>query len=165
MSVCCPYKKLCTCFANSLVNCQLEYIIKFQQCFAIFDNEGSHPSKCVHKLIMNSIFMTVGAYCNTTVISPSSASFPMDFCVGSMGQLASTQPGYTLNPYPLRHYVPSPPLHIHPTCSSTHLMTCPYHFSVLSCTFLDMSHTCIAPLILSFLSCPSLLHYTSISTS
>ena len=42
-----------------------------------------------------------------------------------------------------------------PTYSSSLLETCPYHFNLLSCTFLDISPTFVVPLILSFiiLSC------------
>ena len=38
-----------------------------------------------------------------------------------------------------------------PTYSSSLLNTCPYHFNLLSCTFLDISPTFVVPLILSFL--------------
>ena len=38
-----------------------------------------------------------------------------------------------------------------PTYSSSLLETCPYHFNLLSCTFLDISPTFVFPLILSFL--------------
>ena len=38
-----------------------------------------------------------------------------------------------------------------PTYSSSLLETCPYHFNLLSCTFLDISPTFVVPLILSFL--------------
>ena len=38
-----------------------------------------------------------------------------------------------------------------PTYSSSLLNTCPYHFNLLYCTFLDISPTFVVPLILSFL--------------
>ena len=38
-----------------------------------------------------------------------------------------------------------------PTYSSSLLNTCPYHFNLHSCTFLDISPTFVVPLILSFL--------------
>ena len=38
-----------------------------------------------------------------------------------------------------------------PAYSSSLLETCPYHFNLLSCTFLDISPTFVVPLILSFL--------------
>ena len=38
-----------------------------------------------------------------------------------------------------------------PTHSSSLLNTCPYHFNLLSCIFLDISHTSVVPLIVSFL--------------
>ena len=38
-----------------------------------------------------------------------------------------------------------------PTYSSSLLETCPYHFNLLSCSFLDISPTFVVPLILSFL--------------
>ena len=37
-----------------------------------------------------------------------------------------------------------------PTYPSSLLNTCPYHFNLLSCTFLDISLTFVVPLILSF---------------
>ena len=37
-----------------------------------------------------------------------------------------------------------------PTCSSSLLNTRPYHFNLFSCTFLDISHTLVVLLILSF---------------
>ena len=44
-----------------------------------------------------------------------------------------------------------------PTYSSSLLNTCPYHFNLLSCTFLDISPTFGVPLILSFLVLSSLV--------
>ena len=44
-----------------------------------------------------------------------------------------------------------------PTYSSSLLKTCPYHFNLLSCTFLDISPTFVVPLILSFLILSSLM--------
>ena len=44
-----------------------------------------------------------------------------------------------------------------PTYSSSLLNTCPYHFNLLSCTFLDISPTFVVPLILSFLIMSSLV--------
>ena len=44
-----------------------------------------------------------------------------------------------------------------PTYSSSLLSTCPYHFNLLSCTFLDISPTFVVPLILSFLILSSLV--------
>ena len=44
-----------------------------------------------------------------------------------------------------------------PTYSSSLLSTCPYHFNLLSCTFMDISPTFVVPLILSFLILSSLL--------
>ena len=44
-----------------------------------------------------------------------------------------------------------------PTYSSSLLNTCPYHFNLLSCTFLDISPTFVVPLILSFLILSSLV--------
>uniref|UniRef100_A0A8C4RV69 Contactin-3 n=1 Tax=Erpetoichthys calabaricus TaxID=27687 RepID=A0A8C4RV69_ERPCA len=38
-----------------------------------------------------------------------------------------------------------------PTYSLSLLITCPYRFKLLSCTFLDISPTCVVPLIVSFL--------------
>ena len=38
-----------------------------------------------------------------------------------------------------------------PTYSSSLLSTCPYHFNLLSCTFMDISLTFAVPLILAFL--------------
>ena len=46
---------------------------------------------------------------------------------------------------------------IFPTHSSSLLKTCPYHFNLLSCTFLDISPTFAAPLILSYLIMSSLV--------
>ena len=43
------------------------------------------------------------------------------------------------------------PVTLLPTYSSSLLNTCPYHFNLLSCTFLDISPTFVVPLILSFL--------------
>ena len=43
------------------------------------------------------------------------------------------------------------PVALLPTYSSSLLNTCPYHFNLLSCTFLDISPTFVVPLILSFL--------------
>ena len=43
------------------------------------------------------------------------------------------------------------PITLLPTYSSSLLKTCPYHFNLLSCTFLDICHTFVVPLILSFL--------------
>ena len=43
------------------------------------------------------------------------------------------------------------PITLFPTYSSSLLETCPYHFNLLSCTFLDISPTFVVPLILSFL--------------
>ena len=43
------------------------------------------------------------------------------------------------------------PITLFPTYSSSLLKTCPYHFNLLSCTFLDISPTFVVPLILSFL--------------
>ena len=40
------------------------------------------------------------------------------------------------------------PITLFPTCSSSVLNTCPYHFNVLSCTFLDISPTFVVPLII-----------------
>ena len=42
------------------------------------------------------------------------------------------------------------PITLFPTYSSSLLETCLYHFNLLSCTFLDISHTFVVPLILSF---------------
>ena len=44
-----------------------------------------------------------------------------------------------------------------PTYSSSLLNTCPYHFNLLSCTFLDIYPTFVVPLILSFLILSSLV--------
>ena len=44
-----------------------------------------------------------------------------------------------------------------PTYSFSLLNTCPYHFNLLSCTFLDISHTFVVRLILSFLILSSLV--------
>ena len=44
-----------------------------------------------------------------------------------------------------------------PTYSSSLLYTCPYHFNLLSCTFLDISPTFVVPLILSCLILSSLV--------
>ena len=44
-----------------------------------------------------------------------------------------------------------------PTYSSSLLNTCPYHFNILACTFLDISPTFVVPLILSFLILSSLV--------
>ena len=44
-----------------------------------------------------------------------------------------------------------------PTYSSYLLNKCPYHFNLLSCTFLDISPTFVVPLILSFLILSSLV--------
>ena len=43
------------------------------------------------------------------------------------------------------------PVTLLPMYSSSLLETCPYHFNLLSCTFLDISLTSVFPLILSFL--------------
>ena len=43
------------------------------------------------------------------------------------------------------------PITLFPKYSSSLPETCPYHFNLLSCTFLDISHTFVVPLILSFL--------------
>ena len=43
------------------------------------------------------------------------------------------------------------PITLLPTYSSSLLNTCPYHFNLLSCTFLDISPTVVVPLIISFL--------------
>ena len=43
------------------------------------------------------------------------------------------------------------PITLFPTYSSSLLKICPYHFNLLSCTFLDISPTFVVPLILSFL--------------
>ena len=48
------------------------------------------------------------------------------------------------------------PITLLPTYSSSLLNTCPYHFNLLSCTFLDISPTFVVPLILSFLILSSL---------
>ena len=45
---------------------------------------------------------------------------------------------------------------LHTYSSSLH-STCPYHFSLLSCTFLDISPTFVVPLMLSFLILSSLM--------
>ena len=44
-----------------------------------------------------------------------------------------------------------------PTYSYSLLKTCPYHFNLLSCTFLDISPTFVVPLIMSFLILSSLV--------
>ena len=44
-----------------------------------------------------------------------------------------------------------------PTYSSSLLSECPYHFNLLSCTFLDISPTIVVPLILSFIILSSLV--------
>ena len=44
-----------------------------------------------------------------------------------------------------------------PTHSSSLISTCPYHFNLLSCTFLDISPTFVVPIILSFLILSSLV--------
>ena len=49
------------------------------------------------------------------------------------------------------------PITLLPTYSSSLLNTCPYHFNLLSCTFLDISPTLVVPLILSFLILSSLV--------
>ena len=49
------------------------------------------------------------------------------------------------------------PITLLPTYSSSLLNTCPYHFNLLSCTFLDISPTFVVPLILSFLILSSLV--------
>ena len=43
------------------------------------------------------------------------------------------------------------PITLFPTYSSSLLETSPYHFNLLSCTFLDIYPTFVVPLILSFL--------------
>ena len=43
------------------------------------------------------------------------------------------------------------PITLFPTFSSSPPKACPYHFNLLSCTFLDISPTFVVPLILSFL--------------
>ena len=48
------------------------------------------------------------------------------------------------------------PITLLPTYSSL-LNTCPYHFNLLSCTFLDIAPTFVVPLILSFLILSSLV--------
>ena len=57
-----------------------------------------------------------------------------------------------------------------PTCSSSLLNTCSYHFNLLSCTFLDISPTFVVPIILSFLILSSMVtqlihHYILISAT
>ena len=52
---------------------------------------------------------------------------------------------------------PGIPITLVPTHSSSLLNTCPYHFNLLSCTFLDISPTFVVPLILSFLILSSLV--------
>ena len=49
------------------------------------------------------------------------------------------------------------PITLLPTHSSSLLSTCRHHFNLLSCTFLDISHTVVVPLILSFLILSSLV--------
>ena len=49
------------------------------------------------------------------------------------------------------------PISLLPTYLSSLLNTCPYHFNLLSCTFLDISPTFVVPLILSFLIMSSLV--------
>ena len=49
------------------------------------------------------------------------------------------------------------PVTLLPKYSSSLLNTCPYHFNLLSCTFLDISPTFVVPLILSFLILSSLV--------
>ena len=44
-----------------------------------------------------------------------------------------------------------------PTYSSSHLNTCPYHFNLLSCSFLDISPTCAMPVFISFLILSNLM--------
>ena len=63
---------------------------------------------------------------------------------------------------PLWSSSPSFPRHLHPInlfpmYSYSLLNTCPYHFSLLSCTFVDISPTFVVPLILSFLILTSLV--------
>ena len=48
-------------------------------------------------------------------------------------------------------FSPATSITLLPTYSSSLLNTCPYHFNLLSCTFLDISPTFAVPLILSFL--------------
>ena len=66
-----------------------------------------------------------------------------------------------IHPPPLCSSCHSFPRHLHPHLlpmySSSLLSTCPYHFNVLSCTFLDISSTFVVPLILSFLILSSLV--------
>ena len=50
------------------------------------------------------------------------------------------------------------PITLLPTYSSSLHNTCPYHFNLLSCTFLDISPTFVVPLILSFLILSSWLN-------
>ena len=64
--------------------------------------------------------------------------------------------------FSLRQVVPDAIQPPPPTYSSSLFKTCPYHFNLLSCTFLDISPTFVAPLILSFLILSSLVpHPTS----
>ena len=49
------------------------------------------------------------------------------------------------------------PITILPTYSSSLLNTCPYHFNLLCCTFLDISPTFVVPLIISFIILSSLV--------
>ena len=51
----------------------------------------------------------------------------------------------------------STPITLLPTYSSSLLNTCPCHFNLLSCTFLDISPTFVVPLILSILILSSLV--------
>ena len=52
---------------------------------------------------------------------------------------------------------PSPSLSCLRTYSSSLPSPCPYHFNLLSCTFLDISPTFVVPLILSFLILSSMV--------
>ena len=49
------------------------------------------------------------------------------------------------------------PVTLLPTYSSSLLNTCPYHYNLLSCTFLDISPTFVVSLILSFVILSSLV--------
>ena len=62
----------------------------------------------------------------------------------------------------LRSSFPSPgtslTITLLPTYSSSLFITCTLHFNLLSCTFLDISPTCLVPLIVSFLSLSSCMY-------
>ena len=69
-----------------------------------------------------------------------------------------------IHPPPLWTSSPSFSRHLHRHHSlayvfvfSSRLNTCPYHFNLFSCTFLDISPTFVVPLILSFLILSSLV--------